>query len=294
MLGDLRSRLWRQRSKLRALYYGLRQMLVDAFRSYGETELLAALRGLGIAEGDTLMVHAGFDRLSGFKGSPSKVIDTLLTAVGPRGNLLMVSMAYMSSAYEYLKRGKPFDVRKTVSHMGIVSETFRRRPGVLRSLHPSNPVLAFGPQAEWIVEGHEDCRQPCGPGSPFDKMYRLQAKVLFHDASIYTLTFFHYLEDMLAERLPFKLFREELMDAQVIDQRGLARIVQTYAYSEEAIRRRRPQIMSAELDRQGLIRRARVGNSRLILLYTPDLVRVVNAMAERSVFFYDSPDPGSR
>jgi aminoglycoside 3-N-acetyltransferase len=287
MLGALRSRLSLQKSKLRAVYYGLQQKLVDTFRSYREPELLAALRGLGIAEGDTLMVHAGFSRRSGFKGSPSTFIDTLLAAIGPEGQLLMVSMAYMSSAYDYLRQGKPFDVRKTVSQMGIVSETFRRRPGVLRSLHPSNPVLAFGSKAQWIIEGHEDCRQPCGPGSPFDKMYELQAKVLFHDASIYTLTFFHYLEDMLANRLPFRLFREELMDVTVIDHVGDTRVIQTYVYSDEAIRRRRPEIMTAELDRLGLIRRARVGNSRLILLETSDLVDVVSHMANRGAFFYE-------
>jgi len=287
MLSALLSRLPLQKSKLRAVYYGLQQRLVDTFRSYGEPELLAALRGLGIAEGDTLMVHAGFSRRSGFKSSPTNLVETLLTAVGPEGHLLMVSMAYMSSAYEYLKQGKPFDVRKTVSHMGIVTETFRRRPGVLRSLHPSNPILAFGPKAEWIIKGHEGCAQPCGPGSPFEKLCGLRAKVLFYDASIYTLTFFHYLEDMLAERLPFKLFRDELMDAKVIDYDGVERLVQTFVYSEEAIRRRRPNIMTAELDRLGLIRRTHVGNSRLILLSTPDLVRVVSELADLGVFFYE-------
>jgi aminoglycoside 3-N-acetyltransferase len=249
-------------------------------------ELRRALEHLGIRHGDTLMVHAGHSRLSGFKGSPSLVVDTLLDTVGSNGNLLMVSMAYTSSAYDYLKQRKPFDVRKTVSHMGIVSESFRRRAGVVRSLHPSNPVLAFGPRAGWIVEGHETCRHPCGPGSPFGKLAELRAKVLFLDATIYTQTFFHYLEDMVADQLDFPLFRDELVDATVIDYEGNARTVQTYTYSDETIRRRRPDIMVAELDRLELIKRARVGNSRLILLSTEDVVRVVKDMASRGTFFY--------
>jgi len=36
MLDALRSLLAPQKSKLRAVYYGVRQKLVDAFRSYGE------------------------------------------------------------------------------------------------------------------------------------------------------------------------------------------------------------------------------------------------------------------
>ncbi len=274
------------KSRLRAVYYGFQQKFVDTFRSYGTAKLLATLRALGIQPGDTLMVHAGFNRLSGFKGSPSQLVDTLLEAVGPEGHLLMVSMAYSSSAYEYLKQGKVFDVRKTVSHMGLVSETFRRRAGVLRSLHPSNPVLALGPRADWIVEGHEACLHPCGRGSPFEKMAQVHARVLFYDASIFTQTFFHYMEDMLETQLDFPLFRPELMEVPVIDRSGNALTVRTYAYSEEAIRRRRPAIMTNELDRQGLIKRARVGNSRLMLISTDDTVRVVTQMARDGIFFY--------
>lgn len=286
MLNALLSRLPMPKHRVRSLYNALRRRYVNAFHTYDEVQLLATLRSLGIREGDTLMVHAGFDRFSGFKASPSRLIDMLFHAVGANGNLLMVSMAYMSSAYDYLKQGKPFDVRKTVSHMGLVSETFRRRQGVLRSLHPSNPVLAAGPKAQWIVEGHEACLQPCGPGSPFDKIGQLHAKVLFYDASIYTQTFFHYLEDSLETRLPFPLFRDGFVAATVIDYAGDIRVIQTKTYSEEAIRRRRPQIMTRELDRLGLIARARIGNSRLILLATDDVICVVNDMASRGVFFY--------
>ena len=286
MLNALLSRLPIPKHKLRSVYYALRQRYVDTFHAYGEAQLLTTLRSLGIAQGDTLMVHAGFNRFSGFNASPSRLIDTLLEAVGENGNLLMVSMAYMSSAYDYLKQGKPFDVRKTVSHMGLVSETFRRRKGVLRSLHPSNPVLAAGPKAQWIVENHDACVQPCGPGSPFDKLGQLHAKVLFYDASIFTNTFFHYLEDSLEARLPFPLFREEIVEATVIDYAGSTRVIRTKAYSQEAIRRRRPEIMTRELDRLGLIKRARVGNSELLLLATDDLLRVVSEMASRGTFFY--------
>ncbi len=295
MLNALLSRLPpATKNKLRAVYNGVKQKFVDVFHSYGAPELLVTLRALGIEPGDTLMVHAGFSRRNGFKGSPSQLIDTLLSAIGPDGNLLMVSMAYSSSAYEYLKQGKVFDVRKTVSHMGLVSETFRRRSGVVRSLHPSNPVLALGPRAAWIVEGHDACVHPCGRGSPFEKIAELHAKVLFYDASIFTQTFFHYLEDMLAEQLDFPLFREERIEVTVIDYAGNRRTVRTYPYSEEAIRRRRPKIMTDELDRQGLIKRARTGNSRFMLISTDDVVRVVTALARDGIFFYEGASKSSR
>jgi aminoglycoside 3-N-acetyltransferase len=161
---------------------------------------------------------------------------------------------------------------------------------VLRSLHPSNPVLAFGPRAAWIVAGHEDCLKPCGRGSPFEKMAELRAKSLFYDANIFTQTFFHYVEDMIEDRLDFPLFHDELIETTVTDWTGAQRAIRTYAYSDEAIRRRRPAIMTDELDKLGLVARTRVGNSRLILLSTVDVVRVVREMADRGVFFYAQDD----
>jgi len=290
-LRALLSRFPNRKAQLRSIHSKLRGWYANACHSYGEAELRAAFGQLGIRHGNTVLVHSGFNRFSGYRGTPSAFIETLLTTIGPKGNLLMVSMAYMSSAYAYLKRGSVFDVRKTVSHMGVISEAFRHYPGVVRSLHPSNPVLARGARAGWIVEGHERCLQPCGPGSPFEKFAALDGKVLFYDASMYALTFFHYLEDLMEDRLDFPLFREGLMEAKIVDYDGKPRTIRTRVYSEQAIRRRDATPMFDELDKAGLIRRVRVGNSQLILLHANDLINEVRSLAARGISLYKRADP---
>jgi aminoglycoside 3-N-acetyltransferase len=288
VLREAISRFWPiARSRLRATYHRLRRRCIHAFRSYGKAELVEAMHELGIRPGDALMVHGGLSSSSGFRDAPSRFIEALLEAVGREGHLIMVSMPYLSSAYDYLRKGKPFDVRRAVSHMGIISETFRRHSGVLRSLHPANPVLAYGPRADWIVAGHEDCLHPCGLGSPFERIAQLNTKVLFYDVSMHNFTFFHYLEEMVQDRQPFPLFRDEVIEAQVIDHDGNVRVVRTRVFSDEAIRRRRLSVMSDELERKGLIRRARPGNSRLTLISTADAIRVVQELASRGVYFYE-------
>lgn len=258
-----------------------------AFLSYGVPELVRALRSMGIERGDALMAHCGFNRADGFTGSPSDVIDALLEAVGPEGHLLMVSLPYNSSTYDYLQEGKPFDVRRTVSHMGIISESFRRRRGVVRSLHPTHPVLAMGPRSGWLIADHERCLGPCGAETPFDKFARLDGKVLFFNVSFFNFTFFHHLEERIQDRIGFPLFRPELFELPVIDFDGNRRIVKTRVFSLEANLRRRPQILKDELDRRGMVREKRVGNSRLQLVSTGDAVRCVDDMAARGVFFYE-------
>jgi aminoglycoside 3-N-acetyltransferase len=275
-----------QKSKLRAFQKKAKRILIQTFRSYDKTQLIGAFRSLGIERGDALMVHSGFDTTNGFTGSPNDFIDVLLEVLGPEGHLLMVSMPYMSSTYDYLSQGKIFDVRKTVSHMGVVSETFRRRGDVLRSQHPTHPILAKGPKAAWLVEQHENCLYPCGKGTPFEKLLQLGGKVLFFDASFFTLTFFHYLEERIKHRIDFPLFFPQPFEVPFIDREGSRRVMRTYVYTLEANRRRRPQISKDELDKRGLIKYGRIGKSFLQLVRTEDLVGVIDDMAARGVFFY--------
>jgi aminoglycoside 3-N-acetyltransferase len=276
-----------QKSRLRSIDRRARRFLIQKFRSYGTPQLIAALRSLGVGRGDALMVHSSFDGANGFTGSPNELIGAILEVIGPEGNLLMVSMPYRSSAYEYLQQGKIFDVRKTPSHMGFLSETFRRRSGALRSEHPTHPILALGPKASWLIGAHETCLYPCGLGTPFDKLLQLGGNVLFFNVSFFTFTFFHYLEERIKDRISFPLFFSEPFEVPFIDIGGSRRVMRTYVYSLEANRRRRPQILKDELDRQHFIRELRLGNSHLQLVRTQDAVRCVDEMAERGIFFYE-------
>ena len=275
-----------QKSRLKTHYYRARKRVIRTFFSYGVPELISALRALGIARGDTLMVHSGFSEATGFAGSPQVFIDALLEVIGHAGNLLMVSMPYQSSTYDYVQQGKPFDVRKSASHMGIVSEIFRRRSNVLRSVHPTHPVLASGPKADWLLADHDKCLHPCGVGTPFDKFAQLDGKVLFFDVSFRNFTFHHYLEERIYERIGFPLFRPQLFELPVIDFAGNRRAVSTYVYSAEASRRRRPEIVQKELRRRGLLKEKRVGNSHLQLVKTQDAIRCVDDMSEPGLLFH--------
>ena len=288
MLRFLLSRLnSSQKSKLKGLYLVRKKQFINRFLSYGAHELESLLRALGVASGDTVMLHSSFHGLSGYRGSPKELCDVLLGTLGPSGNLLMVSLPYSSSTYEYLKKLKTFDVRKTPSHMGIVSESFRRREGVLRSFHPTHPVLAFGPKAQWIVADHEECLYPCGPGSPFEKFSQLGGKVVFFNVPFTTMTLFHYLEHLVKSMLPFPLYLGDDFEVPSIDLTGKTSMIKTRVFSPEAIRRRRPLILMEELDKLRLVKRKRVGNSCVISVAAFDAVAITEQMARAGKLFYD-------
>jgi aminoglycoside 3-N-acetyltransferase len=188
----------------------------------------------------------------------------------------MVSIPFRGSAYDYLSLNKPFHVKKTISMMGLVTEMFRRREGTLRSLHPTHPVLAYGRDAAALIADHEHCLFPCGPGSPFDKFRKLNGKILFFDVSFGAITFFHHVEDLFKDRLPFPVYDDRLFSVTTIDARGTNHVVQTRTFSRTVARRAHK--LRVEMERRGQLRRGRVGNSRFILANAEDVVSCFGEM----------------
>ena len=261
--------------------------------SYDAEKLKSGLRKVGIVESDTLMVHVNFNPENGFRGTPLDLVKALAESVGEKGNLLMVSIPFRGAAYDYLAQGKGFNVKKTLSMMGLVTEMFRRREGTFRSLHPTHPVLARGKDARWLVADHDRCLYPCGRGSPFEKFHQLKGKILFFDVGFGAITFFHYVEDLLKERIPFPVYDERLFSVPVVDADGQSHLVQSYAFSKNV--RRMAEKLEAEMERQGKIRRGRVGNSRFRLVTVEDVVACFTAMVEAGNLPYELvPSGGQR
>ena len=287
MLGALLDRVMdaKQKRALKAKINKARVRLIRTFYSYDAEDLKRALRSAGITETDTLLVHSNFEADSGFQGTPADVVEALCELVGEKGNLLMVSIPFRGSGYDYLEKGKPFKVLKTMSMMGLITEMFRRREGTLRSVHPTHPVLAIGKDAEWLVEGHERCRYPCGPDSPFDKFRSLHGKILFYDVSFGAITFFHHVEDLLKDRVPFPVYAEKEFSIQAIDAHGNEHTVRTVTF-EPGLTRSAAKLEAA-MEEKGLIRHGRVGNSRYLLVDADDVVECHTAMVDAGNYPYD-------
>ena len=129
--------------------------------------IVKELRRLGVKPGDILMVHSALSSFGKVAGGAKAVVDALLDTVGPQGTLLMPSLV----------AARPYDFRTSPSAMGAISEEFRRRPGVQRSLNPCVPACALGPRAVEFLRDHHRARCPY-IGSPYDLAARAGGYVL--------------------------------------------------------------------------------------------------------------------
>ncbi|MFK7730807.1 MAG: AAC(3) family N-acetyltransferase, partial [Pseudomonadales bacterium] len=108
-------------------------------------------------------------------------------------------------ARERLKREPRFDLRRTPSQMGLMTELFRRSRGVLQSRHPVYRIAALGPEAEAIVAGHELAPSGMGEETPFGYMARCNAHIVGIGKSFQVMTQVHQVETLMADQWPSPL-----------------------------------------------------------------------------------------
>ena len=275
-----------QKRELKAAYSQIKARVIRGVASYTPAQLEAKFRALGIAQDDAVLMHSSFSRFNGFQGNPGQVIDCLLNVVGPGGHLFMMSLAYTGSSHDYLKAGKPFDVRKTVSRMGIISEIFRKRRGVLRSANPLHPVLAMGPKTSWVISGHDQLSYSCGPGSPFEKMLEMDTKVLFFDVGFDVFTFIHYLEHRFKDSAPVPVYHPESLEALMINEDGREQRLKVYVFNREAIQRRNFPVLKQALMEDDLLKQDKIGNTRLLMVRLTDALRHAIRLVDQGTHFY--------
>ena len=263
---------------LRSIYIRHGKKIAGSFFSYTPIQLANTLKTMGITAGDTVLMHSAFHVLNGFDGTPDQVIDCVLSLIGESGNLAMVSLPYTRTTSAYLQAGMPFDVQHTMSAMGVITEMFRQRPGVVRSLNPAHPILACGPAAPWLIADHEHTMYSCGKGSPFEKLVHAQAKALFFDVSLRKMTFFHHLEDLFQDTLPVNLYEATPIESIVIDASGKRKTVKTYVFSSAAQRYRNSRNLRKMLIKHSVVKMEKIGNTNLIVLQLQQVVECAQHM----------------
>ncbi len=116
------------------------------------------LRQLGIQPGCILGVHSSLSSFGHVEGGAEAVLEALFETVGTQGTLVMST--YLVGPPEALTEQDvtqgicwkikrfAFDDLQAHSGMGLIADTFRRRPDVARWYHPVHAVTAWGRDAQ--------------------------------------------------------------------------------------------------------------------------------------------------
>ena len=170
---------------------------------YTREKLIQDFFDLGIEKADTLFIHSSFKSLGAVEGGAGTVISALEAVIGQDGLILMPSFNLLPSREE---RVGSWDVEKTPSTVGWLTEYFRQVPGTYRSDHYSHSVAARGKGAEAFVADHLRCDgyqspwdyppwgKTYGTHSPMFRAYKADGKLLMLGVDYQTSTYIHLVE----------------------------------------------------------------------------------------------------
>lgn len=168
---------------------------------YLKQDLFLQIEKMGILPTDTLLIHSSMKAIGEVDGQADTVLDAFMDYLSD-GLLVLPThtWATMSDSHNV------YDRAKEPACVGILPNLFMKRGGVVRSLHPTHSVAAFGKEKNELIEGEENCMTPCSPKGVYNRLRERKAKILLLGVGHERNTYIHCVEELL--HVPDRLTKE--------------------------------------------------------------------------------------
>ena len=176
---------------------------------FSREELADGFRALGVAPGDTVMVHASVRSVGSIAGGPDQIHLAIKDALTDSGTMMMY--ASCPEGYDDVGRGvfpgsiekrllekmPPFDPQtaRAARDNGALVEFFRTYPGSFVNNHVARFVV-WGANARHLIS-EQPWDFPFGRGSALERFVELHGKILLIGCDHDNVTFLHYAEHIL-------------------------------------------------------------------------------------------------
>jgi aminoglycoside 3-N-acetyltransferase len=244
------------------------------------------IRDLNLEAGDVVYVHSGMDGLN-LAFPFYRILFLIQEVIGPGGTVVFPTYPnHLISSYEYLLRGKVFDVRRTPSYTGILTEFARRQRNAVRSLHPSKSVCAIGPAATELAATHHLSPYPYDTCSPYYKLIAHRGKIVGLGVSTNYITFGYCVDDTFKEKFPVRVYHDRIFDVPCVNHEGETVVVSTYAHDmSRVVHPDMPRFMQTYVS-EGACRDVTIRGMRFFRAGAPKLFHEMMSLAERGVIAY--------
>ena len=173
---------------------------------YSRDQLAEDFRALGVASGDTVLLHASVRAVGEIAGGPDQIHLALKLVLTENGTLMMYASCpnYTDEVgrgsltcleeQEILEKLPPYDplTARSQRENGTLVEFFRTYPGSRVNSHVARFVV-WGKQTDYLLS-EQPWNYAFGVGSPLDRFSQLDGKILLLGCDHDTLTFLHFAE----------------------------------------------------------------------------------------------------
>jgi aminoglycoside 3-N-acetyltransferase len=274
-------------AQLRRAKWELERRRIALLSPLTEEDFTKILAGdLGLTTGDLVYVHSGMDGLN-LSFPFYRILFLIQEVIGSSGTVLFPTYPnHRVSSYEYLRQGKIFDVRRTPSYTGILTEFARRQRNAVRSLHPTKSVCAIGPGAKEITATHHLSPYPYDTCSPYYRLIEGGGRIIGLGASTNYISFGYCVDDALKEKFPVRVYHDQIFDVPCVNYEGETVVVSTYAHDmSRVVHPDMPRFMKTYVSEEAC-RDLTIRGMRFFRANAPKLFAEMMELAERDIIAY--------
>lgn len=253
---------------------------------YTKDDINKQLKDIGLRHDDTVLVHSSMKSVGEVCGRADTVLDALSEYLS--GRLLIFPTHTWRDIND---QRNVFDPAIEPACVGILPNLFMKRPGVVRSWHPTHSVAALGRGAREYVQGEERWDTPCSRGGCYGKLYDLSARILFVGCTLKTNTTIHGVEEW--NGVPNRLTNtHQLLNIRTPNGELIDRPMRRHYHPSGDISHNYDKIEDALL-RTGIAKLGRVGDAKTYVCDVQPMVDLVSAFLKRNpdLFLDKTPIP---
>lgn len=159
---------------------------------YTKEDLLEDLKQMGLKGDETILIHSSMKSLGEIDGGADTVLDAWIEFF-KEGLLLLPTHTWKT-----INEDNPvYDPANSPSCVGLLTNMFLKREGVIRSLHPTHSMAGIGKYAKEYLNGEELNNTPCTPAGAYDRLRDCGGKILLVGVGHERNTFIHSVEEVL-------------------------------------------------------------------------------------------------
>ena len=181
---------------------------------YNKQQLKNQLESMGLKGDETILIHSSMKSIGEVDGGADTVLDAWMEYF--KDGLLLLP----THTWKTVNADNPvYNPQTTPSCVGLLTNMFMKRDGVIRSLHPTHSMAGYGKSAAEYLAGEEYNNTPCTPGGCYDRLRDAGGKVLLVGVGHERNTYIHSVEEVLnvpnrlsdmPMELVIELFKEDI------------------------------------------------------------------------------------
>ena len=160
--------------------------------NYNKQQLKDQLESMGLKGDETILIHSSMKAIGAVDGGADTVLDAWMEYF--KDGLLLLP----THTWKTVNADNPvYNPDTTPSCVGLLTNMFMKRDGVIRSLHPTHSMSGYGKNAAEYLAGEEYNNTPCTPGGCYDRLKEVGGKVLLVGVGHERNTYIHSVEEVL-------------------------------------------------------------------------------------------------